>query len=305
MVFGGTGFLGRRVVRHLLGRGFRVRVASRHPERAPSPLLGPDGAAAEAIEADVHHEASVASALAGAFGAVNAVGLYAERGGRETFRAVHVEAAARIARLARAAGAERLVHVSGIGADPASASGYIRARGEGEAAVREAFPGATLVRPSAMFGPDDRFLTTLARLLRILPVFPLFGRGRTRLQPVHVEDVAEAIARIVAGAPGAGHPCYELGGPRVYSYAELLRVVADRTGARARLVPLPFALWEALAFLAGFAPGDPLTRGQVALMRRDNVASGALPGLWDLGVAPAALEDVVPAVAAGGGGRPT
>jgi NADH dehydrogenase len=156
-----------------------------------------------------------------------------------------------------------------------------------------------------MFGPDDRFLTTLASLLRILPVYPLFGRGRTRLQPVHVEDVAEAIARIVAGAPGAGHPCYELGGPRVYSYAELLRVVADRTGARARLVPLPFALWEALAFLAGFAPGAPLTRGQVALMRRDNVASGGLPGLPELGIAPAALEDVVPAVAARGGGRPT
>lgn len=302
-VFGGTGFLGRRVVRHLLGHGFRARVASRHPERAPLPL-GPDGAAAEAIEADVHDEASVASALVGASGAVNAVGLYVERGGRDTFRAVHVEAAARIARLARAAGVERLVHVSGIGADPASASGYIRARGEGEAAVREVFPGATLVRPSAMFGPDDRFLTTLARLLRILPVYPLFGRGRTRLQPVHVGDVAEAIARIVAGAPGAGHPCYELGGPRVYSYAELLRVVADRTGARARLVPLPFALWEALAFLAGFAPGAPLTRGQVALMRRDNVASGGLPGLPELGIAPAALEDVVPAVAARGGGRP-
>ena len=300
-VFGGTGFLGRRVVRRLLGYGFRVRVASRHPERAPPPPPGPDGAGAEAVGADVRDEAAVASALAGASAAVNAVGLYAERGGRDTFRAVHVEAAARIARLARAAGVQRLVHVSGIGADPASASGYIRARGEGEAAVREAFPGATLVRPSVMFGPDDRFLTTLARLLRSLPVYPLFGRGRTRLQPVHVEDVAEAIARIVAGAAGAGHPCYELGGPRVYSYAELLRVVADRTGARARLVPVPFALWEALAFLAGFAPGAPLTRGQVALMRRDNVASSGLPGLRELGVAPAALEDVVPAVAARGG----
>ena len=303
-VFGGTGFLGRRVVRHLLGRGFRVRVASRHPERAPA-LPGPDGAGAESVGADVHDEASVASALVGASAAVNAVGLYVERGGRDTFRAVHVEAAARIARLAREAGVERLVHVSGIGADPASASGYIRARGEGEAAVREAFPGAALVRPSAMFGPDDRFLTTLARLLRSLPVFPLFGRGRTRLQPVHVEDVAEAVARIVAGAPGAGHPCYELGGPRVYSYAELLRVVADRTGARARLVPLPFALWEALAFLAGFAPGAPLTRDQVALMRRDNVASRDLPGLRELDIPPAALEDLVPAVAASGGGGPT
>ena len=276
-VFGGTGFLGRRVVRHLLGHGFRVRVASRHPERAPS-LLGPDVADLEAVGADVHDEASVASALAGAFGAVNAVSLYVERGGRDTFRAVHVEAAARVARLAREAGVERLVHVSGIGADPASASGYIRARGEGEAVVREAFPGATLVRPSVMFGPDDHFLTTLVRLLRILPVYPVFGRGQTRLQPVHVENIAEAIARVVAGATGAGHPCYELGGPRTYTYAELLRSVADRMRKRARLLPLPFALWEALAFLAEFAPGAPLTRNQVALMRRDNVASRRLAG---------------------------
>jgi uncharacterized protein YbjT (DUF2867 family) len=297
-VFGGTGFLGRRVVRHLFGHGFRVRVASRHPERAPS-LLGPDVADLEAVGADVHDEASVASALAGAFGAVNAVSLYVERGGRDTFRAVHVEAAARVARLAREAGLERLVHVSGIGADSQSASGYIRARGEGEAVVREAFPGATLVRPSVMFGPDDHFLTTLVRLLRILPVYPVFGRGQTRLQPVHVENIAEAIARIVAGATGAGHPCYELGGPRTYTYAELLRSVADRMRKRARLLPLPFALWEALAFLAEFAPGAPLTRNQVALMRRDNVASRDLPGLPNLDIAPMVLEDVVSTIAAG------
>ena len=182
-----------------------VRVASRHPERAPS-LLGPDGAGAEMVEADVQDEASVASALAGAFGTVNAVSLYVERGGRNTFRAVHVEAAARVARLAREAAVERLVHVSGIGADAASASGYIRARGEGEAAVREAFPGASLVRPSVMFGPDDHFLTTLVGLLRILPIYPLFGWGQTRLQPVHVEDVAEAIARVSQVRPALATP---------------------------------------------------------------------------------------------------
>jgi uncharacterized protein YbjT (DUF2867 family) len=297
-VFGGTGFLGCRVIRHLLAHGFNVRITSRHPDRAPW-FLAPGRAGVEAVGADVHDETSVAAALAGAFGAVNAVSLYVEHGAQETFHTVHVEAAARIARLAREAGVERLVHVSGIGADPASSSDYIRARGEGEIAARDAFPRATLIRPAVMFGPDDHFLTTLVRLLRILPVYPLFGRGQTRLQPVHVEDVAEAIARILEGAPGADQLCYEFGGPRIYTYAELLRSIADRTGTRAQLLPLPFSLWEVLAFLSEFAPGAPLTRNQVALMRRDNVSSRDLPGLWDLDVAPTALEDVVPTAADG------
>jgi uncharacterized protein YbjT (DUF2867 family) len=294
-VFGGTGFLGQRVVRHLLDGGFSVRAASRRPERVPS-LLGPDGVGTEAIGADVHHETSVAAALAGAYGAVNAVSLDVERGGRETFRAVHVEAAARIARLAREAGVERLVHVSGIGADPASTSDYVRARGEGEIAVHEAFHGATVVRPSVMFAPDDYFLTTLARLLRTLPVYPLFGMGRTRLQPIHVEDVAEAIARVLGCATGAVHACYEFGGPQCYTYAELLRSIADRIGTRAWLLPLPFALWQAVAVVAEFVPGVPLTRGQVALMRRDNVTSRDLPGLRDLHIAPTALEGAIPTI---------
>jgi uncharacterized protein YbjT (DUF2867 family) len=151
-----------------------------------------------------------------------------------------------------------------------------------------------------MFGPDDYFLTTLARLLQTLPVYPLFGRGRTRLQPVHVDDVAEAIARILGCAADVGRPCYEFGGPRSYTYAELLRSVAGRIGARPWLLPLPFALWQAVALLSEFVPGAPLTRSQVALMRRDNVASQDLPGLQDLHVAPTALEDVVPTVADGG-----
>ena len=298
-VFGATGFLGHRVVRHLLDRGFRVRAASRHPKRVSSPLR-PDAMGKEAIEADAHDEASLATALGGAYGVVNALGLYVERGGRKTFHAVHVEGAARIARLAREAGVERLVHVSGIGADPASSSDYIRARGEGEIVVQEAFPGATVVRPSVMFALDDHFITTLARLLRTLPVFPLFGRGRTRLQPVHAENVAEAIARIVECTDGAGHLLYEFGGPRSYTYAELLRSVADKIGIRARLLPLPFVLWQVVAAISEFLPDAPLTRNQVALMRRDNVASKDLPGLRDLHIVPTALEGVVSALGDGG-----
>jgi uncharacterized protein YbjT (DUF2867 family) len=291
-VFGATGFLGHRVVRHLLDRGFRVRAASRHPERVSS-LLKPDAVGKEAIEADAHDEASLATALGGAYGVVNALSLYVEGGGRETFRAVHVEAAARIARLAREAGVERLVHVSGIGADPASSFDYIRARGEGEIIVQKAFPGATVVRPSVMFASDDHFLTTLARLLRTLPVFPLFGRGRTRLQPVHAENVAEAIARIVECRDGAGHSLYEFGGPRSYTYAELLRSVADEIGTRVWLLPLPFVMWQVVAAISESLPGAPLTRSQVALMRRDNVTSQELPGLRDLHIVPTALEGVM------------
>jgi uncharacterized protein YbjT (DUF2867 family) len=178
-VFGGTGFLGHRIVRHLLEHGFDVRTAARHPERMGS---RPDRAL-ETMKADIRDETTVAAALFGAYGAVNTVSLYFERG-RATFEAVHVEAAARVARLARESGVERLIHVSGIGADPTSSVSYIAARGRGEIAVQRAFPGAILIRPAVMCGPDDAFLTTVVRLLRHLPIYPMFGlreTGCTRL----------------------------------------------------------------------------------------------------------------------------
>jgi NADH dehydrogenase len=291
-VFGGTGFLGRRIVRHLLDHGFPVRAASRRPERVGA-ASRPD-VAPETTKADIHDEATVAAALFGAYGAVNAVSLYVERG-RETFDAVHVEAAARVARLARKSGVERLIHVSGIGSDPASSAPYIAARGRGEIAVQQAFPGATLIRPAVMCGPDDAFLTTVVRLLRILPVYPVFGRGETRLQPVYVEDVAEGIARVSFGE-GESVVSYEFAGARVYTYKELVRTVADRIRARPRFVPLPFALWRILASAAEFLPGSPLTRNQVALMQRDNIASADCPGLSSLDIAPTEIETLVSAV---------
>jgi len=249
-VFGGTGFLGRRIVRHLLDHGFQVRIASRHPERVGS-AFQPD-AGSETVTVDVRDETAVPAALFGACGAVNSVSLYVERGG-VTFDAVHVEAAARVARIARANGVERLIHVSGIGADPGSSSPYIASRGRGEMAVRDSFPGAILIRPAVMFGPDDAFLTTIGRLLRILPVYPMFGRGETKLQPVYVEDVAEGIARVLSGT-GGSVASYEFAGARVYTYKELVRTVADRIGARPRLVPVPFALWRILALGPSSSP---------------------------------------------------
>jgi len=287
-VFGGTGFLGRRIVRHLLDHGFQVRIASRHPEWVGS-AFRPD-AGSETATVDVRDETSVPAALFGACGAVNAVSLYVERGG-VTFDAVHVEAAARVARLARANGVERLIHVSGIGADPASSSPYIASRGRGEIAVRDSFPGAILIRPAVMFGPDDAFLTTIARMLRILPVYPMFGRGETKLQPVYVEDVAEGIARVLSGT-GGSVASYEFAGARVYTYKELVLTVADRIGARPRLVPLPVALWQILALAAELLPGSPLTRNQVALMQHDNVPSVDSPGLSSLDITPTEIDAI-------------
>ena len=178
-VFGGTGFLGRRVVDRLRRHDFIVRIASRHADRSRE-LFGPDGPQFQSLEVDIHDAQAVADALAGSYAAVNAVSLYVERGG-ETFHSVHVEAARRLAARAQQHGLERLVQVSGIGADAASPSLYIRKRAEGELAVRAAFPDAVIVRPAVMFGPDDAFLTTILALLRNLPVFPMFGRGLTRL----------------------------------------------------------------------------------------------------------------------------
>jgi NADH dehydrogenase len=285
-VFGGTGFLGRRVTRHLCDHGFAVRVATRHPKSDPGENL-------EFVRADVGEAGSVAHALSGAHGAVNAVSLYVERG-RQTFHAVHVEAAERVARLAREAGVVRLVHLSGLGADPHSPSQYIRARGQGEEAVRRAFPGAVIIRPSVMFGPDDAFLTGLKGMLRKTPVFPMFGRGETKLQPNHVEDVAEAIARIKTVDTPA--PLYEFGGPRVFSYRDILETIARQTGAKAALVPVPFALWRMLATAAELLPSPPITRNQVDLMENDNVTAEDRPGFGALGIAPRGVESELGAI---------
>src|SRR2546426_1132995 len=211
-VFGGTGFLGRRVVRYLRERAFSVRIASRHPDRGRMEF-GVNDPQIQSIEADVHDEQSVADALASAYGVVNAVSLYVEHG-KETFHSVHVESAQRLAIQAHRAGVQRLAHVSGIGADPASPSLYIRKRGEGELAVQAAFTDAILVRPAVMFGPDDAFLTTVITLLRRLPIYPMFGRGLTRLQPADVEDVAEAIARALQRIQRRA-VTFECAGPRV------------------------------------------------------------------------------------------
>lgn len=290
VVFGGTGFLGRRVVRHLRQRDFSVRIASRHPDRGRN-LFGRDEPRLQSIRADVHDGRSITDAIAGAYGVVNAVSLYVERG-QDTFHAIHVDAAHRLASEAQRAGVDRLVQVSGIGADPASSSLYIRKRGEGELAVRAAFAGVTVVRPAVMFGPDDAFLTTILGLLRRLPIYPMFGDGRTRLQPAYVEDVAEAIGAVMQG-PKPRATIFECGGPRVYSYEELLRAVAHAAGLKPVLIPVPFTAWHVLAGAAQMLPSAPITRNQVELMQVDNVAAPDLPGLAELGISPHSIEEIL------------
>jgi uncharacterized protein YbjT (DUF2867 family) len=286
-VFGGTGFVGRRVVRLLSDSAATVRIASRHPARA-------EGGNVEQIVADAHDERSVEAAVTGADGVVNAISLYVEHGG-DTFRSVHVEAAARIARVARRVGIKRFVHLSGIGADAASASPYIRNRGEGEAAVQSAFAGAVVIRAAVMFAPDDAFLTRILGLLRTLPAYPLFGDGRTRLQPVYADDVAAAIAQVLRQTPRP-YPIYELAGPRVYSYEELLRTIANTAGLRPVLMRIPFAFWGAIAGLAEILPYPPLTRNQVELMQIDTTASDSRPGFGPLGISPRSLEEELKAM---------
>ena len=306
-VFGGSGFLGRRIVEHLAAAGNDVRVAVRHPDRASfergsgrdgrDGRTGTDGRGGrdgriELVRADVWDEPTVARAVKGSASVINTVGHYVEKRGA-TFDSIHGQGARHVARQAKEAGAERLIHISGLGADPGSDSPYVRARGIGEGLVREAFDGVTILRPSVIFGPGDSFLNKLAAMARQTPVLPLFGTGGTRLQPVFVGNVAEACARVLA-EPSTKGRVYELGGPRVCAYEEIVRLVLERVGGRTALVPVPFPVWDLLAAVMAMLPNPPLTRDQVKLMKRDNVVGGQALTLVDLGIRPVPLEEVLP-----------
>jgi NADH dehydrogenase len=291
-VFGGTGFLGRRLVRRLAAEGTTVRVAVRRSDRAQSALRAVGLEQVMVCGADVRDQASVAAAVAGADAVVNAVSAYLEKGD-VTFESIHERGARTVAREAAAAGVARLVLVSGIGANPDSASPYIRSRGRGELVVQQEFPGATIVRPGAMFGPGDALFGSLADIARLLPVVPLIGGGRTRLQPAYVGDAAEAIVRILADRGTAGRT-YELAGPSVHTLRELVGFVQRLIGRPPLVVPVPFAVAEVLAQLFELLPSPPLTTSQVDLLKADNVPSGTLPGFRELDIEPKTVEEIVP-----------
>ena len=304
-VFGGSGFLGRYVVQRLAHEGYVVRVAVTDP--AGARFLQTQGRVGQIVPlaASVADAGAVARAVAAADLVVNLVGILHERHAGD-FRRLQAEGAGTVARLAAEAGAERLVHVSAIGADPASPSAYGRSKGEGEAAVRAAFPQAVILRPSILFGPEDQFFNRFAGMARLLPVMPVVA-GETRLQPVYVGDVAEAVVAAAAREDAAGRT-YELGGPRVMRFREVLRFILDATGHRRRMWDVPEGLARLQARLGEMLPNPPLTRDQLLMLARDNVASGEAPGLAELGIAPKSVEAVVPGYLArfrpGGGRRP-
>ena len=291
-VFGGSGFLGRQIVEHLAATGNDVRVAVRHPDRASFHRGHGRNGRIELVRADVWDESTVVRAVDGSASVINTVGHYVEKRG-VTFDRIHGQGARHVARQAKLAGAERLIHISGLGADPRSDSPYVRARGIGETLVREAFDGVTILRPSVIFGPDDSFLNRLASLARQSPVLPLFGSGGTRLQPVFVGNVAEACVGVLAD-PSTRCRVYELGGPRVYTYRELVRLVLEQTTRRTVAIPVPFLVWDIVAAVMTLHPNPPLTRDQVKLMKRDNVVGGRVLTLGDLGIRPVPLEEVLP-----------
>jgi NADH dehydrogenase len=286
-VIGGSGFLGRYVVKRLADAGHIVRVAVRDPEAAI--FLKPMGRVGQIVPlfCTIAQDGSVARAVEGADLVINLVGILAERRAGD-FTRIQAEGAGRVARLAAAAGVARMVQMSAIGADLNSASQYGRTKAEGEHAVHAAFPGATILRPSIVFGPEDQFFNRFGALARIAPVMPVIA-GETRFQPVYVGDVADAVMQALARREAAG-AIYALGGPRIMTFREILGWILAQTGRDRPLVTVPDAAARLLAHL----PMSGLTTDQLLMLRQDNVADPGLPGLAELGIMPTPMELIVP-----------
>lgn len=291
-VVGGSGFLGRYVVQQLADAGARVRIAVRRPNAAM--FLRPLGQPGQIqlMAADLTDERQMAAAMHGADGAVNLVGILAEGGGR-SFRGIHAEGAGTVARTAAGAGVRALVHVSAIGADPASPSNYGRSKAAGEAAVRAAFTGATILRPSLVFGPEDQFINRFAALAKIAPVMPVVA-GATRFQPVYVVDVASAIVAALADSARYGPGLFELGGPTVYSFRQILAWIMTEIRADKPLIDVPDAAARLMARVGDYLPVMPMTSDQYRMLGRDNVVGAGVPGLEAFGVHPTPMEAIAP-----------
>jgi NADH dehydrogenase len=292
-VFGGSGFVGRYIVKRLANAGYVVRVAVRDPEAAH--FLQPYGNVGQIVRMPVplQDEDAVNWAVAGADVVVNAIGLLFETGGQQTFEAVHVEGAERVASCAAQAGVKRLIQVSAIGADAESDSVYARTKARGEAAVLEQFPQATVLRPSIVIGPEDGFMNFFAQMARVSPALPLIGGGKTRFQPVYVGDVADAAMAALQDDLTKGRT-YELGGPKVYTFRQLMELLLTQIRRKRLLLPIPFGVAKLQAGAAELLPKPLLTRDQVTLLKRDNVVAADALTFKDLGLEPQAIEAILP-----------
>jgi NADH dehydrogenase len=297
-IFGGSGFVGRYVAQRMAKRGWRVRVAVRRPNEAH--FVRPYGnvGQVEPAQANIRDDASTRRAIEGADAVVNCVGILAESG-KQKFDSVQAEGAGRIARIAAECGVGNLVHISAIGADAESDSGYARSKAAGEAAVRAAFPGAAILRPSVIFGTEDQFFNRFGAMAQYMPILPLVG-AETRFQPVYVDDVAEAACRAAVGEAEAG-ATYELGGPAVHTFRELMQEMLGVIRRRRLIVNLPFGVARFMAWIMdgvqkisfGLIPNMAVTGDQVRQLRRDNVVSEGAKTLADLGISPQAMEGVL------------
>jgi len=291
-VFGGSGFIGRYVVKRLAARGEVITVGCRNAEAAKH--LKPLGDVGQIVPVNIGigDETMLPAFLAGNDSLVNCVGILQESGA-QTFELVHHTGPARLARCARQAGVNRFVHISAIGADPRSSSVYARTKAAGEQAVRDAFPTVTILRPSVVFGPEDQFFNRFATMATISPVLPLIGGGETRFQPVYVGDVADAVVQCLEDPATAGR-IYELGGPKIYTFREVLELVLSEIRRKRRFIDLPFGMAAFQARLMSILPSPPLTTDQVELLKRDNIVSSGALTLASLDIAPTAAEMILP-----------
>lgn len=297
-LFGGSGFIGSQAVRALARLGWRIRVAVRNPVLAIEVQPLGDPGQIQFMRCDVTKADDVAAAVRGSDAVVNLVGVLHDGGGTRGFKSAHVEAAKNIAQAAKAAGVERVVQISAIGADANSRSAYARTKGEAENEIRAVYPDAVILRPSLVFGASDGFLNRFAAMATMAPALPLIGGGKTQFQPVYVGDVAEAVARAVIRGDAAGRT-FELGGPDVFSFREVLELVCRETGRNRPLLPIPFpvarlmgSVFQVVGVL-GLTP--PLTRDQVVMLQSDNIVAPGAAGLTDLGmVHPTSMGSIAP-----------
>ena len=289
-VFGGTGFLGRHIVKRLAKSGYRLRIATRRPNEALFLKTNGTPGQIDIVQANIRDDASTKAALQGADGVVNAVGILFESG-KQKFNALQAEGATRIAEAAKAHGISSMVHISAIGADSASASLYAQSKAAGETGVIAALPKAHILRPSIVVGPEDDFFNRFAAMAMLAPALPLIGGGVTNYQPVSVFDVAAAVETCFAGAEAG---TYELGGPNVLSFKSLMEMLLAEIGRNRLLVPMPFAAARVIATFAQFMPTPLLTPDQLILLRSDNVVAQGARGFADLALTPEPIAGLLP-----------